>query len=114
MDGRYLAYVDHLCERSTGGTGLQRPMQRLGQEERRLEIQIHDLSQPFSGKLLKSSPQAAPALLTRISSFDSRSASAAAGICTPPTVDRSCGSAWQLGPRASAVVSQSAALRELM
>src|SRR5205814_2563173 len=74
------------------------------------------LSQPFSGKVSKDSPQAAPALFTRMSSEPSLAAYAAARPLAPSTVETSAGSAKQ-GPSADSsrtVSSQAAALREEM
>jgi hypothetical protein len=74
------------------------------------------LSQPFSGKVSKLSPQAAPALFTRMSSAGSRAAKAAARPLAPSTVDTSAGSEKH-GPSADssrAAWSQASALREEM
>ena len=72
------------------------------------------LSQPFSGNASNGSPHAAPALLTRISSFPSCSANCAASALQPATVETSCGSAVQLGPSSAAVAKQTSALRAEM
>src|SRR5215207_2405187 len=72
------------------------------------------LSQPFSGNVSKVSPQAAPALFTRISSEPSLDAYAAAKPRAPSTVDTSAGRGKQ-GPSdesSLAVSSQAAALRD--
>src|SRR5688572_27507779 len=57
------------------------------------------LSQPFSGNVSKDSPQAAPALLTRMSRLSSLAPYAAASALAPSTVDTSAGSEKQ-GPNA--------------
>jgi hypothetical protein len=72
------------------------------------------LSQPFSGKDEKSVAHAAPALLTRMSSFGSHSVTAAASLRAPSTVEMSIGSAMQVPPAAdssAAVASHGPALR---
>ena len=71
------------------------------------------LSQPTSGNSSKGAPQAAPALLTRMSSFCSRSFSAATRPAMPAIFDTSAGRLKQ-GPMAdssAAVASQASALR---
>ena len=59
--------------------------QRLCQEEGRLDIEVHDLVPALLGKGIKLGSQAAPALLTRISSLGSRSQYAPARSFAPPT-----------------------------
>ena len=74
------------------------------------------LSQPISGKVSKSSPQAAPALFTRMCSAGSCRVSSAASRRAPSTLETSIGSEMQ-GPMrdsSSAAASQAAALRALM
>ena len=74
------------------------------------------LSQPLSGKVSKDSPQAAPALLTRMSRCGSRASMAAASARAPATLETSAGSEMQ-GPicaSSAAAASQAAALRALM
>ncbi len=73
------------------------------------------LSQPLSGNSSKSAPHAAPALLTRISSFGSRFLISAASISIPAMVEISIGSAMHWPPYSAvssfAVASQGPALR---
>ena len=76
------------------------------------------LSQPLSGNSSNSAPQAAPALLTRMSSFGSRLTISAASLSQPSTVEMSIGSAMH-SPSYSAVssfavASQGPALRAEM
>ena len=72
------------------------------------------LSQPASGNSSNAAAQAAPALFTRISSWLSRSASAAARHWAPARVGTSAGSAKHepVAASSSAVCSQAAALRD--
>jgi len=82
-----------------------------------LTLRSMTLSQPFSGKASNSASQAAPALLTRISSLGSRSRYAPARSFAPSTVETSCGSGKQVPPfleSSAAVSSQAAAFREEM
>ena len=76
------------------------------------------LSQPTSGNCSIGAPQAAPALLTRMSSLGSSLASRAARLSTPSMRDRSAGSAMQVPPHSwlmrLAVASQTSALRDEM
>ena len=75
------------------------------------------LSQPLSGKASSSAPQAAPALLTRMSSRPSLARKASARARQPSTVETSCGSDRQRPPFADssrAVASHTSALREEM
>src|ERR1700686_4988476 len=80
-----------------------------------LRLRFTTLSQPLSGKSSKVAPQAAPALLTRMSSLGSSSARRAARARQPSTVETSCGSDRQGAPSpesAAAAASQAWALRE--
>ena len=75
------------------------------------------LSQPFSGNSSKVASHAAPALLTRMSSFGSRAVTAAASAFAPSTLEASIGIAMQVPPpddNSSAVFSQASALRALI
>ena len=58
-----------------------------------LTFRFITLSQPLSGNSSNSAPQAAPALLTRMSSFGSRLMISAASCSQPALVDISIGSA---------------------
>ena len=74
------------------------------------------LSHPLSGNSSKAAPQAAPALLTRISSAGSCAWKSALSWAMPAAVDTSAGSATQ-GPSAdnsAAVAAQASALRDEM
>src|SRR6476469_1596592 len=77
-------------------------------------LRLTTLSQPFSGKVSKSSPQAAPALLTRMSSDDSCCAYAATSDWTPCASETSAGNETQTPSDDSsrAVASQASALRD--
>ena len=79
-----------------------------------LRFRFITLSQPLSGNSSNGALQAAPALLTRMSSLGSASLNRSARAFTPSTVDTSCGMEMQLGPSSAAVASQAAGLRELM
>jgi hypothetical protein len=75
------------------------------------------LSQPFSGNSSNFSSHAAPALLTRMSSWGSRSRKACASSRQPSTVDMSWGSEMHVPPSApssAAVASHAVALRDEM
>src|SRR5476651_431926 len=76
------------------------------------------LSQPLSGNSSKSAPHAAPALLTRMSSFGSSLMISAASLSQPATVEMSIGSAMHSPPYSAvnslAVASQGPALRAVM
>src|SRR5882757_1608311 len=63
-----------------------------------LRLRFITLSQPLSGNSSKSAPHAAPALLTRISSFGSRFLISAASISMPAMVEMSIGSAMHSPP----------------
>jgi len=73
------------------------------------------LSQPLSGNSSNSAPQAAPALLTRMSSFGSRFLISAANVSIQAMVEISIGSAMHWPPYSAAssfaVASQGPALR---
>src|ERR1700685_2257288 len=56
------------------------------------------LSQPSSGNSSKAAPHAAPALLTRISTFGSCAITAAASPLAPATVDTFMGMEMQVAP----------------
>ena len=58
-----------------------------------LTLRSMTLSQPLSGNSSNSAPQAAPALLTRMSSFGSSLMISAASLSQPSTVEMSIGSA---------------------
>ena len=58
-----------------------------------LTLRSITLSQPLSGNSSKSAPQAAPALLTRMSSFGSSLMISPASLSQPSTVEMSIGSA---------------------
>src|SRR5580693_8284168 len=63
-----------------------------------LAFRLSTLSQPSSGNSSKAAPQAAPALLTRISTFGSLSITAAASPLAPATVDTFIGMEMQVPP----------------
>src|ERR1700754_2959693 len=80
-----------------------------------LTLRFITLSQPLSGNSSNSAPQAAPALLTRMSSFGSSLMISAASLSQPSTLEMSIGNAMH-SPSYSAdsslaVASQAAALR---
>ena len=77
-----------------------------------LTLRSITLSQPFSGNTSNGSPQAAPALLTRMSSASVCSASWAASALQPATVDTSWGRGMHFSPSSFAVSKQASALRE--
>src|SRR3954447_13792507 len=83
-----------------------------------LTLRFITLSQPLSGNSSNSAPHAAPALLTRISSFGSRRMISPASLSQPATVDMSIGSAMHSPSQAAvnsfAVASQGPALRAVM
>src|SRR6185295_810741 len=82
-----------------------------------LTLRSITLSQPFSGKSSNPASHAAPALLTRMSSDDSRAAYAAASERAPSRLDTSIGSAMQVPPSfdsSAAVSAQASALRDEM
>src|SRR5665213_1712497 len=77
-------------------------------------LRFRTLSQPLSGKSSNAAPQAAPALLTRMSRVGSRAATRAARALQPSTVETSWGTEMQVPPsleRAAAVASHGSALR---
>ena len=79
-------------------------------------LRLTTLSQPLSGNSSNAAPQAAPALLTRMSSLDSWAPKAATSSLIPAAVETSAGSEMQ-GPiwlSSAAVASQAAALRAEM
>src|SRR6202522_871311 len=63
-----------------------------------LAFRLSTLSQPSSGNSSNAAPHAAPALLTRISTFGSLSMTAAASPLAPATVDTFMGMAMQVPP----------------
>src|SRR5258706_13899236 len=83
-----------------------------------LTLRFITLSQPLSGNSSKSAPHAAPALLTRISSFGSRFLISAASMSMPARVEISIGSATHSPPYSAvssfAVASHGPALRAVM
>src|SRR6266853_4863800 len=83
-----------------------------------LTLRFITLSQPLSGNSSNSAPQAAPALLTRMSSFGSSRMISAASLSQPSTVEMSIGSAMHSPPYSAvnslAVASQGPALRAVM
>src|SRR6266481_7378911 len=83
-----------------------------------LRLRFFYLSQPLSGNSSKSAPQAAPALLTRISSFGSRFLISVASISMPARLEMSIGSAMHSPPYSAvssfAVASHGPALRAVM
>src|SRR5258707_5197275 len=83
-----------------------------------LRLRLTTLSQPLSGNSSKSAPHAAPALLTRISSFGSRFLISDASISMPAMVEMSIGSAMHSPPYSAdsslAVASHGPALRAVM
>ena len=83
-----------------------------------LTLRSITLSQPLSGNSSNSAPQAAPALLTRMSSFGSSLMISAASLSQPATVEMSIGSAMHSPSYAAvssfAVASQGPALRAVM
>src|SRR5258708_36552730 len=56
-----------------------------------LRLRLRTLSHPLSGNSSNSAPQAAPALLTKISSLGSSAVSRSASALHPSTVERSWG-----------------------
>src|ERR1700686_3399237 len=83
-----------------------------------LRLRLITLSQPLSGNSSKSAPHAAPALLTRMSSFGSSLMISPASLSQPATVEMSIGSAMHSPPYSAAssfaVASQGPALRAVM
>src|SRR5215470_7248010 len=83
-----------------------------------LTLRSITLSQPLSGNSSKSAPQAAPALLTRMSSFGSSLMISEANLLQPSTVEMSIGSAMHSPPYSAvsslAVASHGPALRAVM
>src|SRR5258707_10509496 len=63
-----------------------------------LAFKLSTLSQPSSGNSSKAAPHAAPALLTRISTFGSWAITAAASPLAPATVDTFMGMEMQAPP----------------
>src|SRR5665213_1458696 len=83
-----------------------------------LTLRSITLSQPLSGNSSNSAPQAAPALLTRMSSLGSRLMSSLASLSQPSTVEMSIGSAMHSplysAESSFAVASQGPALRAVI
>ncbi len=63
-----------------------------------LALRVSTLSQPSSGNSSKAAPHAAPALLTRMSTFGSLAIPAAASPLAPATVDTFMGMGMQVPP----------------
>src|SRR5262245_35393115 len=81
-----------------------------------LTLRFITLSQPLSGNSSKGAPQAAPALLIRMSSLPSRLMISSASALQPATVEMSCGIEIH-GPifdSSAAVALQASALRAEM
>src|SRR5476651_1378919 len=79
-----------------------------------LAFRLTTLSQPSSGNSSKAAPHAAPALLTRISTFGSCAITAAASAFAPATVATFMGMEMQAPPsldNSLAVALQASALR---
>jgi hypothetical protein len=83
-----------------------------------LTLRFITLSQPLSGNSSKSAPQAAPALLTRMSSFASRFLISFASMSMPARFEISIGSAMHSPPYSAAssfaAASHGPALRAVM
>ena len=83
-----------------------------------LTLRFITLSQPLSGNSSNSAPHAAPALLTKMSSFGSRLMISDASLLQPSTVEMSIGSAMHspsyCAVSSFAVSSQGPALRAVM
>src|SRR5882672_7965709 len=81
-----------------------------------LTLVASTLSHASSGYSSSGAPHVAPALLTRMCSFDSRSAIAAASRSLPALVERSAGMEIHgpIAPSCSAAASQTSALRDEM
>src|SRR6201996_8495365 len=83
-----------------------------------LTLRFITLSQPLSGNSSNSAPHAAPALLTRMSSFGSSLIISAASLSQPSTLEMSIGSAMHSpsysADNSLAVASHGPALRAVM
>ena len=94
---------------------LQQPVQRLRQEERRLDVEVHDLvPAAFREFLERHAPGGAGVVDQDVELVLMLGESARRAPCSPSTVDTSCGSAMQFGPSSAAVASQASALRDEM